>query len=329
MSGRGKRAIPEKTRRPTASFGRIPTCGNPVTRPGIEPGSPCLAVLETGRAVFCSPWFNDWAWSVLGRVTAKARRQDGVIPHSAIPVRRHIHVHSLTSRNVGRERPTAWPPRSPDVRPHNFWWRGYIKSMVYATPLGTRDELMTRIRRAVCHHQCQAGNLCNVHRNMLSAALSVWPIVVGTLNRHSSEVALTHIESTIQTLSRHEAMLSGQELRLPQTHTHATGSARPDTRAASREMAAALTSPHLHLDSHLALIPPPPNISTHDSPDEPRCDINFLQLRVNLMSAKEVVRPHAYHHGDPGSPDFRMWESCQTMPQCSPTMFTNTREANV
>ncbi|KAJ8869798.1 hypothetical protein PR048_028806 [Dryococelus australis] len=38
--GRGKREIPEKTRRPTASSGAIPICENPVTRPGIEPGSP-------------------------------------------------------------------------------------------------------------------------------------------------------------------------------------------------------------------------------------------------------------------------------------------------
>ncbi|KAJ8879204.1 hypothetical protein PR048_019810 [Dryococelus australis] len=36
MKGRGKREIPEKTRRPTASSGTITTCENP----GIEPGSP-------------------------------------------------------------------------------------------------------------------------------------------------------------------------------------------------------------------------------------------------------------------------------------------------
>ncbi|KAJ8879824.1 hypothetical protein PR048_020432 [Dryococelus australis] len=37
----GKREIPEKTRRPAASSGTIPTCENPgVARPGIEPGSP-------------------------------------------------------------------------------------------------------------------------------------------------------------------------------------------------------------------------------------------------------------------------------------------------
>ncbi|KAJ8880248.1 hypothetical protein PR048_016714 [Dryococelus australis] len=40
MRGRGKREIPEKTRRPTASSGTIPTCEIPVARPGIEPGSP-------------------------------------------------------------------------------------------------------------------------------------------------------------------------------------------------------------------------------------------------------------------------------------------------
>ncbi|KAJ8880637.1 hypothetical protein PR048_017107 [Dryococelus australis] len=37
MKGRGKREIPEKTRRPTVSSGMIHTCENPVTRLGIEP----------------------------------------------------------------------------------------------------------------------------------------------------------------------------------------------------------------------------------------------------------------------------------------------------
>ncbi|KAJ8869789.1 hypothetical protein PR048_028797 [Dryococelus australis] len=34
--GGGKREIPEKTRRPTASSGTISTCENPVTRPGLN-----------------------------------------------------------------------------------------------------------------------------------------------------------------------------------------------------------------------------------------------------------------------------------------------------
>ncbi|KAJ8868999.1 hypothetical protein PR048_030545 [Dryococelus australis] len=39
--GAGETGDPrEPNRRPTASSDTIPTCGNPVTRPGIEPGSP-------------------------------------------------------------------------------------------------------------------------------------------------------------------------------------------------------------------------------------------------------------------------------------------------
>ncbi|KAJ8868953.1 hypothetical protein PR048_030494 [Dryococelus australis] len=40
IKGRGKREMPENTRRPATPSGTIPTCENPVIRPGIEPGSP-------------------------------------------------------------------------------------------------------------------------------------------------------------------------------------------------------------------------------------------------------------------------------------------------
>ncbi|KAJ8890375.1 hypothetical protein PR048_009883 [Dryococelus australis] len=49
MKERGKREIPEKTRQPTASSDMIPTCENPVTRPGIESGSPWCHFLKTRR----------------------------------------------------------------------------------------------------------------------------------------------------------------------------------------------------------------------------------------------------------------------------------------
>ncbi|KAJ8866772.1 hypothetical protein PR048_032633 [Dryococelus australis] len=53
IEGRGKREIPEKTRRPTTSSGTIPTCENPVTRPGIEPGSPWW---EASGLISQPPW---------------------------------------------------------------------------------------------------------------------------------------------------------------------------------------------------------------------------------------------------------------------------------
>ncbi|KAJ8874301.1 hypothetical protein PR048_025147 [Dryococelus australis] len=52
----GKQEIPEKTRQPTASSGTIPTCENPVTRPGIEPGSPWW---EASRLTTQPPWSVD------------------------------------------------------------------------------------------------------------------------------------------------------------------------------------------------------------------------------------------------------------------------------
>ncbi|KAJ8885249.1 hypothetical protein PR048_011446 [Dryococelus australis] len=51
--GRWKREIPEKAPRPTASSGTIPTCESPLTRPGIEPGSPWR---EASVLIAQPPW---------------------------------------------------------------------------------------------------------------------------------------------------------------------------------------------------------------------------------------------------------------------------------
>ncbi|KAJ8895161.1 hypothetical protein PR048_000486 [Dryococelus australis] len=65
MKGRGKREIAEKTRQPKTSSGTIPTCENPVTRPGIKPGSPwweasvLIGYVADTRRCCCSrvvPW---------------------------------------------------------------------------------------------------------------------------------------------------------------------------------------------------------------------------------------------------------------------------------
>ncbi|KAJ8871258.1 hypothetical protein PR048_027564 [Dryococelus australis] len=54
-TGGGKREIPEKTRRPEASCGTIPTCENPrATPPGIEPGSPSRMTFDALGPFFSS-----------------------------------------------------------------------------------------------------------------------------------------------------------------------------------------------------------------------------------------------------------------------------------
>ncbi|KAJ8876733.1 hypothetical protein PR048_021180 [Dryococelus australis] len=54
--GRGKRHIPEETRRRTVSSGTIPNYENPATRPGIEPGSPWWeASVRANRSAVVAP----------------------------------------------------------------------------------------------------------------------------------------------------------------------------------------------------------------------------------------------------------------------------------
>ncbi|KAJ8894909.1 hypothetical protein PR048_000216 [Dryococelus australis] len=58
MTGPGKPEIPEKTHRPTAPSGTIPTCENPVTRQGLEPSSPwweCVRPAGVRCTSDCSP----------------------------------------------------------------------------------------------------------------------------------------------------------------------------------------------------------------------------------------------------------------------------------
>jgi hypothetical protein len=44
----------------------------------------------------------------------------------------------------------AWPPRSPDTTPHDFFQCGYVKDQVYVRPLpASIPELKERIRTAI------------------------------------------------------------------------------------------------------------------------------------------------------------------------------------
>ncbi|KAJ8880740.1 hypothetical protein PR048_017210 [Dryococelus australis] len=77
------REIPEKTRRPTASSGTIPTCENPVTRSGIEPGSPWW---ETSVLIAQPPWpqYNQGlSYDCRDIVAAKDGR--GIPPGDVVP----------------------------------------------------------------------------------------------------------------------------------------------------------------------------------------------------------------------------------------------------
>ncbi|GBN90917.1 hypothetical protein AVEN_239312-1, partial [Araneus ventricosus] len=50
--------------------------------------------------------------------------QDGAPPHIAATVKQLLNLHFGNGRIISRHFLTAWPPRSPDLNPCDFWlWR--------------------------------------------------------------------------------------------------------------------------------------------------------------------------------------------------------------
>ncbi|KAJ8872956.1 hypothetical protein PR048_026572 [Dryococelus australis] len=111
MKGRGKRENPEKTRRPTASSGTIPTCENPLTRPGIEPGSTWW---EASVLIAQPPWALKTSAGPDGRVL--------VLPSPPFPsptfpahfISRHRAERSTTSPGTPSFPSTTIPAQSPN-----------------------------------------------------------------------------------------------------------------------------------------------------------------------------------------------------------------------
>lgn len=73
-------------------------------------------------------------------------QQDGAPPHFSLDVRRWLNATYTTW--IGRGGVVAWPARSPDLSPMDFFVWGYMKSLVYASPVRTEQELLNRIMAA-------------------------------------------------------------------------------------------------------------------------------------------------------------------------------------
>lgn len=74
-------------------------------------------------------------------------QMDGCPAHYAAATRNWLDMN-YRLRWIGRGGPVAWPPRSPDLTPLDFFAWGAIKSQVYATPVHSVAELEDRIRQA-------------------------------------------------------------------------------------------------------------------------------------------------------------------------------------
>lgn len=74
-------------------------------------------------------------------------QHDGAPAHFQLRVRAYLD-REFPGHWIGRGGPIAWPARSPDLTPLDFYLWGEMKRRVYATEYNTRRELKVRIRNA-------------------------------------------------------------------------------------------------------------------------------------------------------------------------------------
>lgn len=71
-------------------------------------------------------------------------QQDGAPPHYSREVKDYLN-QEFPERWIGRGGPQAWPARSPDLTPLDFYLWGHMKTLVYATKVNSREELLQRV----------------------------------------------------------------------------------------------------------------------------------------------------------------------------------------
>ena len=74
-------------------------------------------------------------------------QHDRALPRFNQVVKQYLN-HIFPNRWIGSGSAQNWPPRSPDLYPLNYHVWGYIKAMVYAHKVNTREELFQRILSA-------------------------------------------------------------------------------------------------------------------------------------------------------------------------------------
>lgn len=74
-------------------------------------------------------------------------QQDGAPAHYGHIVTDWLN-ENYPRRWIGRNGPIAWPPRSPDLTPLDFYLWGFMKDRVYTVEIRTREQLLQRIEEA-------------------------------------------------------------------------------------------------------------------------------------------------------------------------------------
>ena len=92
-------------------------------------------------------------------------QHDGAPPHFGVNVRQYLDQR-FPQRWIGRGGPVAWPARSPDLNPLDFFLWGYLKSLVYETPVRNEEDLLAKIMASCTHVEAIPGIFQRVRESM-------------------------------------------------------------------------------------------------------------------------------------------------------------------
>jgi hypothetical protein len=104
---------------------------------------------------------------------------DGALAHFSRAAR-DVLSNTYHERQIGRGGPTAWPQRSPDLNPLDFYLWGHLKPFVYATP----DKGKARNLRIV--DACQTNrNYPGIYERMQRSAMRRVDALTESQGEHS------------------------------------------------------------------------------------------------------------------------------------------------
>lgn len=90
----------------------------------------------------------------------------GTSPHFTFNIREYLNK-TYGDKWIGRGGPVAWPPRSPNLTPLDFFLWRHLKSLVYETPVNTKEELVESIMAAAKIIRETPGIFEKVRQNMI------------------------------------------------------------------------------------------------------------------------------------------------------------------
>ena len=96
-------------------------------------------------------------------------QHDGAPPHYTRHLRDYLNEFCPNCW-LGRGGPSAWPPRSPDLTPLDYYLWGHMKTLVYETKVESRPALRHRIFAVAEHIRNHPDNTVSATQSLLMHA---------------------------------------------------------------------------------------------------------------------------------------------------------------